>query len=136
MGLNPQKPGCNPDVGERDVPVSFCGVTINPGDWLYCDDGECPTPCCRGSGTGAQGGKGADKSLAGSLWWCSSPLQAPEPHSQQHLVGAPMHLQMVLWCPRTLWSSPLARRRTLRDDASGHGASSAQPVWSVWAGEL
>lgn len=23
--------------GERDVPVSFAGVTIRPGDWLYAD---------------------------------------------------------------------------------------------------
>lgn len=26
------------NVGERDVPVTFGGVTIKPGEWLYADD--------------------------------------------------------------------------------------------------
>ncbi|KAB7627646.1 ribonuclease E activity regulator RraA [Alkalilimnicola sp. S0819] len=25
-------------VGERDVPVSFAGITVRPGDYLYADD--------------------------------------------------------------------------------------------------
>lgn len=25
------------DLGQRDVPVSFAGVTIKPGDWVYAD---------------------------------------------------------------------------------------------------
>jgi regulator of ribonuclease activity A len=24
--------------GQRDIPVSFAGVTIRPGDWVYCDE--------------------------------------------------------------------------------------------------
>ncbi len=25
-------------IGDRDVPVTFGGVTVNPGDWLYADN--------------------------------------------------------------------------------------------------
>ena len=25
------------DPGARDVPVSFAGVTVTPGDWVYAD---------------------------------------------------------------------------------------------------
>ncbi len=32
------------DKGLRDVPISFAGVTVKPGDWVYADKvrgGEC-----------------------------------------------------------------------------------------------
>jgi regulator of ribonuclease activity A len=33
------------DPGLRDVPVSFAGVTIKPGDWIYADkDGVLVAP--------------------------------------------------------------------------------------------
>lgn len=33
------------DPGLRDVPVTFAGVTVNPGDWLYADkDGVLISP--------------------------------------------------------------------------------------------
>lgn len=33
------------DKGLRDVPVSFAGVTVHPGDWVYADKvGGC-APC-------------------------------------------------------------------------------------------
>ena len=33
----PTRPG-QQGTGERDVPVSFAGVTFNPGEWLYADE--------------------------------------------------------------------------------------------------
>lgn len=39
LDSHPLKPG-KKDVGQRDVPVTFAGVTIHPGDWLYADEGE------------------------------------------------------------------------------------------------
>jgi regulator of ribonuclease activity A len=33
------------DLGLRDVPVSFAGVTVKPGDWVYADgDGVLVAP--------------------------------------------------------------------------------------------
>lgn len=33
------------DKGLRDVPVSFAGVTVKPGDWVYADkDGVIVSP--------------------------------------------------------------------------------------------
>ena len=44
LAANPLKPGKR-DMGQRDVPVCVCGVTINPGDWLYADtDGVIISP--------------------------------------------------------------------------------------------
>ncbi len=37
LGTHPQKPG-KKFPGTRDVPVTVGGVTINAGDWLYCDE--------------------------------------------------------------------------------------------------
>lgn len=37
LGTHPQKPG-KQFPGTRDVPVVVGGVTINAGDWLYCDE--------------------------------------------------------------------------------------------------
>ena len=39
LGLNPQKPG-KKHSGTRDIPITFSGVTINPGEMLYADEGE------------------------------------------------------------------------------------------------
>jgi regulator of ribonuclease activity A len=39
LDSHPLKPG-KKHVGQRDVPVTFAGVTIHPGDWLYADEGE------------------------------------------------------------------------------------------------
>lgn len=36
LGTNPIKSG-KQFPGERDVPVSFAGVTFSPGDFLYAD---------------------------------------------------------------------------------------------------
>lgn len=37
LGTIPKK-GAKAGAGERDVAVTFAGVTIAPGDWLYADD--------------------------------------------------------------------------------------------------
>ena len=37
LGTIPRK-GAKAGSGERDVAVTFAGVTIAPGDWLYADD--------------------------------------------------------------------------------------------------
>ena len=37
LGVNPAKSEKN-GVGRVDVPVTFGGITINPGDWVYCDE--------------------------------------------------------------------------------------------------
>eukprot|EP00164_Ancoracysta_twista_P001135 GFYU01001488.1.p1 GENE.GFYU01001488.1~~GFYU01001488.1.p1 ORF type:complete len:207 (+),score=66.66 GFYU01001488.1:98-718(+) len=37
MGTHPRKT-LKKNVGDRDVEVSFGGVTIKPGDWIYSDD--------------------------------------------------------------------------------------------------
>jgi regulator of ribonuclease activity A len=36
LALHPRR-SVKRGVGERDVPVSFLGVTVRPGDWLYGD---------------------------------------------------------------------------------------------------
>lgn len=36
LALCPRRPKTH-DIGEADVPVTFAGITINPGDWLYAD---------------------------------------------------------------------------------------------------
>lgn len=36
LALNPRR-SVKRGVGERDVPVSFFGVTVRPGDWIYGD---------------------------------------------------------------------------------------------------
>lgn len=37
LGTNPRK-SAKDGAGEVDVPVSFGGVTFNPGDYIYCDE--------------------------------------------------------------------------------------------------
>lgn len=37
LGTHPMKT-VKRNVGEIDIPVSFGGVTFNPGDWLYADE--------------------------------------------------------------------------------------------------
>lgn len=37
LGSNPKK-STKTGAGQRDVPVSFGGVTFQPGDWLYSDE--------------------------------------------------------------------------------------------------
>jgi regulator of ribonuclease activity A len=37
LGTNPQR-GSRQGTGERDVSVTFGGVTFRPGQWLYSDD--------------------------------------------------------------------------------------------------
>ena len=37
LNTNPRK-SVKKGVGERDVPVSFADVTINPGDYIYADE--------------------------------------------------------------------------------------------------
>lgn len=36
LASNPMKPG-KTEIGQRDVPVIVCGVTIYPNDWIYAD---------------------------------------------------------------------------------------------------
>lgn len=36
LGTNPRK-SVKKGVGDRDVPVTFAGVTFNPGDYVYAD---------------------------------------------------------------------------------------------------
>lgn len=36
LALCPRRPRQH-DIGETDVPVTFAGITINPGDYLYAD---------------------------------------------------------------------------------------------------
>ena len=36
LGTHPRK-SVKRDLGEFDVPVTFAGITIHPGDWLYAD---------------------------------------------------------------------------------------------------
>lgn len=36
LGTHPIK-SSKRDVGLRDIPISFGGVTIKPGDWIYAD---------------------------------------------------------------------------------------------------
>jgi regulator of ribonuclease activity A len=36
LGTHPLK-SSKRDPGQRDVPVSFGGVTVAPGDWVYAD---------------------------------------------------------------------------------------------------
>lgn len=40
LAPHPLKPG-KKDFGQRDVPVTFGGATIRPGDWIVADMGEC-----------------------------------------------------------------------------------------------
>lgn len=43
--LVPPQKSSKRDPGLRDVPVSFAGVTIRPGDWVYADaDGVLTSP--------------------------------------------------------------------------------------------
>jgi regulator of ribonuclease activity A len=37
LNTHPQK-SIKKDVGDRDIAVTFGGVTFNPGDWLYADE--------------------------------------------------------------------------------------------------
>ena len=37
LGVNPAKSDKN-GAGQLDVPVTFGGVTFNPGNWVYCDE--------------------------------------------------------------------------------------------------
>ena len=44
LGVNPAK-SAKHGVGRIDVPVTFGGVTFQPGDWVYCDqDGVLVSP--------------------------------------------------------------------------------------------
>jgi len=36
LALHPRRPAKRGD-GQRDVPVSFLGVTVRPGEWIYAD---------------------------------------------------------------------------------------------------
>jgi regulator of ribonuclease activity A len=36
LALHPRRPGKRGE-GQRDVPVTFLGVTVRPGDWIYAD---------------------------------------------------------------------------------------------------
>lgn len=46
LASNPMKPGKSQPVGLRDVPVVIGGTVIQPGYWLYSDDGEAQRPRC------------------------------------------------------------------------------------------
>lgn len=37
LGTNPRKSQRRGE-GQRDLPVTFAGVTFRPGDWAYCDE--------------------------------------------------------------------------------------------------
>ncbi len=37
LAANPRK-SVRRGEGQRDLPVSFAGVTFRPGDWVYCDE--------------------------------------------------------------------------------------------------
>ena len=37
LGICPMKPN-QTAAGERDLPVTFAGITFNPGAWLYADE--------------------------------------------------------------------------------------------------
>jgi regulator of ribonuclease activity A len=37
LAANPRK-SVRRGEGQRDIPVTFAGVTFRPGDWVYCDE--------------------------------------------------------------------------------------------------
>jgi regulator of ribonuclease activity A len=36
LALHPRRPAKRGE-GQRDVPVTFLGVTVRPGEWIYAD---------------------------------------------------------------------------------------------------
>lgn len=72
------------DKGLRDVPITFAGVTVKPGDWVYADKASALAgrAGCLGMGSGGT-------PLSTAVWWQQFSLRTSllSPCPGRHAAG-------------------------------------------------